>query len=170
MIRQGALKDERGLTLVELAILMIIMGMIFAIAIPAFISGVGLVENRKVDSATNQVAAHLRHANNQATNRLADSDFTTPDPTPPVEDPPVVPLSTYEIGPAGAVASDRLPKGTQIATATNIKFMADGSVQVVSGPPAVDGTITITVRSSNDAANNHTIQINTTTSRIKVVP
>jgi Tfp pilus assembly protein FimT len=165
--RQGALEDERGFTLVELAILMIIMGIIFAIAIPAFISGVGVVESRKVDSATNQVAAHLRHANSQATNRLAYSDFTTPDPTPPVG---VVPLSTYEIGPAGAVASDMLPNGTQIATATNIKFMANGSVQVVSGPPAVDGTITITVRSSNDAANNHTIQINTTTSRIKVVP
>jgi type II secretory pathway pseudopilin PulG len=165
--RQTAWEDERGFTLVELAILMIIMGLIFAIAIPSFISGVGVIESRKVDSATNQVAADLRHAHSQATNRLAASTFVTPAGTVPAG---VVPLSTYEIGPAGTLDFDRLPNGTQIAAATNITFKTDGSAQVVSGTPAVGGTITITVRSSKDAANNHTIQINTTTSRIKVVP
>jgi prepilin-type N-terminal cleavage/methylation domain-containing protein len=164
--RQGALGDEHGFTLVELTIVIIIMGLVFAIASSSWL---GAIESRKVDTATNQVAADLRLANTQATNRLADSNFTTPDPTPP-DPPPGVPLSTYEVGPAGAVASDKLPEGTQIGTATNIKFTANGSAQVISGPAAAGGIITITVRSSNDAANNHTIQINTTTSRIKVVP
>ena len=164
MSRQGALEDERGFTLVEVIITIILMGLVFAIASSAWL---GAIESRKVDSATRQVAADLRLANTQATNRLRDSDFTTPDPTPPGG---VFLLSTYEVGPAGAVASDKLPEGTQIATATNIKFTANGSAQVISGPPAVGGTITITVRSSNNALNNHTIQINTTTSRIKVVP
>jgi Tfp pilus assembly protein FimT len=81
--RQTAWEDERGFTLVELAILMIIMGLIFAIAIPSFISGVGVIESRKVDSATNQVAADLRHAHSQATNRLAASTFVTPAGTVP---------------------------------------------------------------------------------------
>jgi prepilin-type N-terminal cleavage/methylation domain-containing protein len=164
MIRQGALEDERGFTLAEVMVVIVMMSIVAAMAIYTWF---GAVESRRVDSATNQVAADLRLANTQATNRLADSDFTTPDPTPPGG---VVPLSTYEIGAAGAVASDRLPEGTQIAAATNIKFMANGSAQVISGPAPVNGTITITVRSSNNAENNHTIQINTTTSRIKVVP
>ena len=166
MTKQGALDDERGFTLVEVTIVIIIMGVVFAIASSAWL---GAIESRKVDTATNQVAADLRLANTQATNRLADSNFTTPDPTPP-DPPPGVPLSTYEVGPAVEVASDRLPDGTQIATATTIRFKANGSAQVISGPAAAGGIITITVRSSKDAANNHTIQINTTTSRIKVVP
>ncbi len=164
MTKQGALEEERGFSLVELTIVITLMGIVFAIASSAWL---GAIESRKVDTATNQVAADLRLANTQATNRLADSNFTTPDPTPPVG---VVPLSTYEVGPAGAVASDRLPEGIQIAAATNIKFTANGSAQVISGPAAAGGIITITVRSSNDAANNQTIQINTTTSRIKVGP
>ena len=165
MSRQWALDEDRGFTLVELTVIIIIMGLVFAIASSAWL---GAIESRKVDTATNQVAADLRLANTQATNRLADSNFTTPDPTPPVG---VVPLSTYEVGPAGAVASDKAPEGTQIAAATNIKFKANGSAQVVSGPPAdASGKITMTVRSSNNAASNHEIWINTTTSRIKVVP
>ena len=164
MRRQGPWKDERGFTLVEVLIVIVIMGIVLAIATSSWF---GAVESRKVDSATNQVAADLRLAHSQATNRLADSDFTTPDPTPPVG---AVPLSTYELGPAGAVGSDRLPDGTQIVAATNIRFKADGSVQVMSGPAAAGGIIMITVRSSKDATNNHAIRIYTTTSRIEVVP
>jgi prepilin-type N-terminal cleavage/methylation domain-containing protein len=172
---QGALDDERGFTLVELTVVIIMMGLLFAIASSFWL---GAIESRKVDTATNQVAADLRLANTQATNRLTDSDFTTPADTIPDTVPDEVvprleeyPLSTYEVGPAGALAFDWLPEGTQIATATTVRFKANSSVQVISGPPAdANGIITITVRSSNDAANNHTIQINTTTSRIKVVP
>jgi prepilin-type N-terminal cleavage/methylation domain-containing protein len=162
--QQGALEDERGFTLIEVTIVIIIMGIVFAIASSAWL---GAIESRKVDTATNQVAADLRLANTQATNRLADSDFITPDPTPPGG---VVPLSTYEVGPAGAVASDKLPEGTQIAAATRVRFKANGSAQVVSGPAAVGSIITITVRSSTDVNNNHAIKINTVTSRIRVDP
>ena len=174
MRRQEALEDERGFTLVEVTIVIIIMGLVFAIASSAWLGAIG---SRKVDTATNQVAADLRLANTQATNRLTDSTFVTEAGTIPDTVPDEVvprleeyPLSTYEVGPAGALAFDWLPEGTQIATATNIVFKANGSAQVVSGPAAAGGIITITVRSSNDAANSHTIQINTTTSRIKVVP
>src|SRR5688500_10013131 len=111
MSKQGALEaleDERGFTLVEVTVVIIMMGLVFAIAIATF-DWSDVIGSRKVNTATNQVAADLRLANTQATNRLADSNFITPDPTPPVG---VVPLSTYEVGPAGAVASDKLPEGT----------------------------------------------------------
>jgi type II secretory pathway pseudopilin PulG len=146
-----------------LVLVILLMGVVLAIASSSWL---GAIQSRKVDSATNQVASDLRFAHSQATNRLADSNFTTPDPTPPAG---AVPLSTYEIGPAGAVASDRLPSGSQISVATNIKFKADGTAEVVSGPAPVGGFITVTVRSSTDATKNHDIQINTATSRVRVV-
>jgi prepilin-type N-terminal cleavage/methylation domain-containing protein len=174
MRRQETLEDERGFTLVEVTIVIIIMGLVFAIASSAWLRAIA---DRKVDTATNQVAADLRLANTQATNRLADSTFVTPASTIPDTVPPEIrprlvqyPLSTYEVGPAGDLAFDWLPEGTQIAAATTIKFKSNGSAQVMSGPAAAGGNITITVRSSNNAANNNTIQINTTTSRIKVAP
>jgi|SRR5215217_6041863 len=164
MSRQGALEDERGFTLVELTIVILLMGIVSAIASSMWF---GAIESRKVDSATNQVAADLRLAHSQATNRLADSFFVTPAGTVPVG---VDPLATYDIGPTGTLAFDKLPEGTKISVATNIKFKSDVTAEVVSGPPPVGGIITITVRSSEDPNNNHTIQINTTTSRIQVVP
>ena len=177
MTKQGALEDERGFTLVELTVVIIMMGLLFAIASSSWL---GAIQSRKVDTATNQVAADLRLANTQATNRLADSTFVTPAGTIPDTVPDEVvprleeyPLSTYEVGPAGALAFDWLPEGTQIAAATNIRFKANGSAQVVSDPPADESdTITMTVGLSQDPNEepNHTIQINTTTSRIKVVP
>ena len=67
MSRQGALEDERGFTLVEVMLLLFIMGIVFAIASSTWF---GVVESRRVDSATNQLAADLRQAHTRATNRL----------------------------------------------------------------------------------------------------
>ena len=158
MSRQEAWKDERGFTLAELLITIVIMGIVLAIA---SFSWVGAIESRRVDSATNQVTVDLRTAHSRATNRLVDYSFVAPASAVP---PGVDPLSTYETGPTdGTLVFNKLPDGTQI-TATNIKFKGDGSAQVVSGANP------ITVGSSKDAANNHTIDINIATSRIKVVP
>ena len=64
---QGAWRDERGFTLVEVLITIILMGILFAIASSMLF---GVVESRRVDSATNQLAADLRLAHTRATNRL----------------------------------------------------------------------------------------------------
>jgi len=67
--RKRDLEDERGFTLVELMLVILIMGIVFAIASSTWF---GAIESRKADSATNQVLADLRHANSKATNRLED--------------------------------------------------------------------------------------------------
>jgi prepilin-type N-terminal cleavage/methylation domain-containing protein len=157
MIRQGAWEDEQGFTLVEVMVVVIMMGIVFAIASSTWFN---VVEGRQVDSATNQVAADLRLAHSRATNKLADYNFVAPSTTLPAG---VDPLSTYQTGPTGTLVLNRLPDGTQIAAATTIVFKADGSAQITGANP-------ITVRSSSDTSINHTIEINTTTSRIQVVP
>src|SRR5215204_3879490 len=126
MSPQGAWEDERGFTLIEVLVTIILMGIVFAIASSTWFK---VVESRRVDSATNQVVADLRLAHTQATNHLTDSSFVVPaDPVPAGVDP----LSTYQIGPAGDIETRTLPGDdqgtpeTKILDATNIVFKSDG--------------------------------------------
>lgn len=64
---RGLIESELGFTLPELSIVIVLMGLVFAVASPAWF---GVVESRRVDSATNQVASDLRLAHSAATNRL----------------------------------------------------------------------------------------------------
>ncbi len=152
--------DERGFTLPEVLITTILLGILFTIATSTWF---GVIESRNVDSATNQVAADLRLAHTQATNRLADHRFIVPaNPVPAGFDP----LSTYQIGPTGGTLATRtLPEGTQIAAATTLTFKSNGSSEVTSGAASP-----ITVRASNDATNDHTIEFNLATSRVEIDP
>jgi type IV fimbrial biogenesis protein FimT len=153
MSLQEAWEDERGFTLAEVMVTIIIMGIIFAIASSSWF---GVVEGRRVDSATNQLASDLRLAHTKATNRLANHSIVVATPNSP----------TYQIGPTGGTLATRtLPEGTGIADATTIVFKSNGEAEVTSGAGSP-----ITVRSSNDATENHTIEFNTMTSRIKIVP
>ena len=154
MSRQGALEDERGFTLAELLITIVIMGIVFAIASSSWFKA---VESRRVDSGTHQVAADLRLAHTQATNRLTDYSFIVL----------AGPSSTYQIGPTGGtLVTKTLPEETQIASATNIVFKANGEAEVQPG----GAPSPITVESSKDTTNNHTVEFNNVTSRIKIVP
>src|SRR5215211_1758289 len=73
MRRQGALEDESGITLVELTMVIILMGLVFAIANSMWFRA---IEARRVDSATNQLTADLRQAHTRAINRLANQTVT----------------------------------------------------------------------------------------------
>jgi prepilin-type N-terminal cleavage/methylation domain-containing protein len=150
---RGVWDEERGFTLPEILVTVILMGILFGIATSTWF---GVVESRRVDSATNQLAADLRLAHTQATNRLANHSIVVA----------AANSSTYEIGPTGGTLATRtLPDVTQIAAATTIVFRSNGDAVVTSGAGSP-----ITVRSSNDTTNDHTIEFNTTTSRIKIVP
>ncbi len=61
--------DERGFTLQELLVTIVIMGILAAIGVASWL---GLVEERRVESAANQVAADMRLAHSRATNQLTD--------------------------------------------------------------------------------------------------
>src|SRR5215203_7328523 len=73
MSRQVALEDERGFTLIEVMITIIIMGIVFSIASSTWF---GAIESRRVDDGTNRLAADLRHAHSRAINRLAPQTVT----------------------------------------------------------------------------------------------
>lgn len=149
--RHGFWQSERGFTLPEMIIVIVLMGIVLAIASSSWF---GMVESRRVDSAANQVASDLRLAHTRATNRLADW--------------PVVfnaGASTYEIGPAGSSSTRTLSDGSRVATTVTLTFKADGSV--TASPGSVSS---IRVEAENNSSKFHTIEFNTATSRVKVVP
>src|SRR5215203_1541283 len=133
MNRQGAWKDERGFTLIEVMITIVIMVIVLAIATSSWFKA---VESRRVDSATNQVVADLRLAHTQATNRLIDTSFVVPSAD----------SSTYQVGPPGDLDTMTLPGDdqgtpkTKILAATTITFHAEGGAEI---DPAGDINITV---------------------------
>jgi prepilin-type N-terminal cleavage/methylation domain-containing protein len=170
--RQGAWTNERGFTLVEVLLTIVVMGIVLTIASSSWF---GAIESRRVDSATNQVVADLRLAHTQATNRLSDSTFRTPAVPVPGG---VAPLSTYQVGPTGELDTKVLLKSddqgdqetapqAEFPTATTIVFKADGSAQSAL---AAGGEVSIKVRSTKDTKKCRTIKVNTTTSRVTAGP
>jgi prepilin-type N-terminal cleavage/methylation domain-containing protein len=159
--RYEAWRDERGFTLIEVMVTIIIMGIVFAIASSAWF---GFVESRRVDSATNQVVADLRLAHAQATNRLTDTAFVAPAVSSPADP------STYQVGPTGAPETMALPSSdqgtptTKILGATNIIFKPSGGATTPAG--GAPGDITV---ASIDGDPSHVIRINPITSRVQVV-
>jgi type II secretory pathway pseudopilin PulG len=145
----GSWQSERGFSVIELMIIIILMGIVFAIASSSWI---GAVEGRRVTSATNQMVADLRQAHTSATNRLANHEVRLTDNS-----------STYQVGPPAALETYTLPDDTKVDTpgaTLNIAFKPDGST--TSG-----ALITFNV-SSADGNPNHTITINHITSKVEV--
>ena len=167
MSRQGALDDESGFTLVELTIVIILMGVVFAVASSTWF---GAIESRKVDSATNQLAADLRQAHTRATNRLADqtvtlstesSEYTITIRSEDTDD-------DLDDAPDEEVVTDDLDDCDDedvvvVNTDASVLFSADGSAVVTGANP-------IRVESKKDDTKYHEIDINTTTSRIEIDP
>ena len=140
---------DNGFTLPEVLIVIVLLALVFAIATSTWF---GVVESRRVDSATNQMVSDLRLAHTRATNRLANWRIELDPGT-----------RNYRIGPSGGTLSTRsLPEGTKLTTAVSIvEFKPDGEAQLTGS-----GEITVAA-DDNDPA--HVVQINTATSRVRVV-
>ena len=156
MSRQGAWEDERGFTLAELLVTIVIMGLVFSIV--AFSSWGGWMEGRQVDSATNQLAADLRQAHSKAINRLVPQTVTLTDGS-----------SQYTVTGAGTFDLDEDPDEDVVVIDTtapveDIVFKGDGSATLPGDAP----TLTLTV-SPADGDPSHEIEINAATSRVQVV-
>jgi type IV fimbrial biogenesis protein FimT len=145
----GFRESERGFTLVEVIITIVLLGILLAIASSTWS---GVVESRRVDSATNQMVSDLRLAHTSATNRLANWRVELDPDT-----------GNYRMGPSGGTLSSRsLEEGTKLATAvTAVEFKPNGEAQITGS-----GSITV---AANDGNPTHEIQINTLNSRIRVV-
>jgi prepilin-type N-terminal cleavage/methylation domain-containing protein len=149
----GFWQSERGFSLMEVLYVIIIMGIVMTAGMSIWL---GAIESRKVDSATNQLVADLRQAHTRAINRLAvqtvtltagNSEYTVPGGT------------TYDLD------NDPDEDVISVAAASTIVFTADGEAQVTGA--GLEGN-PITVRVTNNAVKNHTIEINPITSRIEV--
>jgi type IV fimbrial biogenesis protein FimT len=162
--RWGSWQHEHGFTLVEVMTTIILLGIVLGIATSTWF---GVVEGRRVDSATNQVVADLRLAHTQAKNGLTDTSFVVPADAVPAG---VDPLSTYQVGPPEDIETMTLPGDdqgtpkTKIGVATTITFNSDGRAEI---DPA--GNITVTTTDGDPDDPFHDINVNTVTSRVKVV-
>ena len=169
MSHQGALEDERGFTLIEVIITILLMGIVFAIASSMWF---GAIDSRRVDSGTNRLAADLRHAHSRAINRLepqtvtllnaGSSKYTMTGVTDPID------LDDFPDAGDDVVVPDA---GLSVAFCSNGSAEIPPNATVCSAAPSgAPTTITVGLPPDPTQEPNHTIQINPITSRIRVVP
>jgi prepilin-type N-terminal cleavage/methylation domain-containing protein len=146
--------DEWGFTLPELLVVIAILGILLAIAMGSWL---GVVEGRRVDSATNQLVSDLRLAHTSATNQLASWEVRT-----------VAGSGTYQLvrltPPTEQATTRTLPDGTEMGTTLTVRFAPDGSAATVAG----SGT-QVSV-ASDDGSPSRIIQYVPATSRVRALP
>ena len=184
-------KDEWGFTLPEVLVTVLLMGIIFSVAT---FSWLGLIESRRVTSATNQLAADLRLAHGSSTNQLATWRVVLiPDQAGPEQGADYL---LIKLDPAGNIvasstASRTLPDNVKIVKPADnllddpilrvlytsaglldstkpsrtLEFNADGAMQTYSPPAAANKDL---VQVSVDGDPIGDVRFKEATSRIKV--
>jgi prepilin-type N-terminal cleavage/methylation domain-containing protein len=179
-------QSERGFTLPEVLIVIVLMGILFAIASSTWF---GVVESRRVDSATNQLVSDLRLAHTKSTNQLATWQVVlNPDRADETAgaDYSLVKLDSAGNPVAGSEIPGTLPDNVRLNSPSllpvggtrGIQFAADGSASAVGtlnlgaagtdGCPAGTPTTGPRIRVTVDNSPMHCITFNTTTSRIQI--
>jgi prepilin-type N-terminal cleavage/methylation domain-containing protein len=161
----GFWQSERGFTLVEVMVVIIVMVVLATIAMSVWWP---VVESRRVDSATNQMASELNRAHTSATNRLEDWKVDLR--------PPGDPSNNYRIGPCEAdpcVGAPLPPPSRSLEERTefppgmagvSVVFHPNGEAEFFGAAGNV-----IQVRSAEDDGDPcHEIEVNPVTSRIEV--
>jgi prepilin-type N-terminal cleavage/methylation domain-containing protein len=159
--RHGVWEEERGFTLIEVISTIVVMGVLVAIASSTWF---GLVEDRRVDSATNQMVSELHFAHTSATNRLEDWKVD------------LQPNSrTYRIGACTdqGVCAAPLSSASErsLEERTQIRPSGGGMVQRVVFEPNGDAQITGAGRiriAAEDGSPCHEIEVNEATSTVRV--
>jgi prepilin-type N-terminal cleavage/methylation domain-containing protein len=182
-------QSERGFTFVEVMTTIIIMGILATVAMSFWF---GVVEGRRVDSATNQVVSDLRLAHTSATTRLGTATFVFSN-TGAVVTCNGVSADYCLVRPTGAGTESipgNLPDRTEMTSpnlladilggpTSTIEFAADGSAEglgtlgLVAGvtdncPPGTPAGVPRIQIASDDGNPAHCITFNPATSRIEI--
>jgi prepilin-type N-terminal cleavage/methylation domain-containing protein len=158
-----ARRDERGFTLPEVLVVIAILGILLAIGI---IIWLGILEQRRVDAAINQLTADMRLAHTRATNQLVPWRVILAPGNPNYE------LRKMTSPPETVQRS--LPEGTKLFSTTAdpssptpfIEFNPDGTLYVVSGP---NGNVTVSSAAADEDPKRRATYFSAT-SRIRVDP
>jgi len=138
-------RDERGFTLPEVMVVIAILGILIAIGV---IIWLGILEQRRVDAAANQLASDLRLAHTRATNQLTDWRVVL---TPGMADYSMIRLNgPYpQVSPptVAETVNRSLPGGTKVFSVSNPADPSDGQLVV----PSIAGT-TRTIEFSPDGS------------------
>ncbi len=187
--QNGFLCNEWGFTLAEVLMVIVVMGIVMGIATSSWI---GIVESRRVTSATNQFAADMRLAHTSATNRLGTAKVVFSNTGAAVTCNGVA-ADYCLVMPLGAGDESKprsLPDGT-VATSPNlladpgggaistIEFAANGSAKTLGTLGSVTGVTDTCPAStpsgvpkikvaSDDGDPVHCITVNPSTSRIRI--
>jgi prepilin-type N-terminal cleavage/methylation domain-containing protein len=159
--RQRVWQHEHGFTLMEVMITILIMGIVFAIASSTWF---GVVESRRVDSATNQVVSELHLAHTRATNRLENWEVDLR--------PPGDPANAYRIGSCVDPCGAPLPPPSRSLEERTMFPPGMSGVRIVfksNGEAEIDGLAGNIQVAAEDGSPCHEIEVEETTSRIKVV-
>jgi prepilin-type N-terminal cleavage/methylation domain-containing protein len=160
--RQGALEDERGFTLVEVIVTIILMSIVLSIASSFWFE---VVESRRVDSATNQMVSELRRAHTSSTNRLKDWKVDLQANSGAYRIGPCVDQGVCAV-PLPLASEYSLEEGTEVQPSGG--GMVNGVVFEPNGEAQITGAGKIRI-AAEDGAPCHEIEINELTSRIRVV-
>ena len=179
-------RDERGFTLPELLVVILIMGILFAIAT---VSWQNVIRDRQVTSASNQLLADMRLAHSGASNQLADYRIVYNSAGNQVTCGTATGSYCFvKLDSAGSPVQNTprtLPDGTKIlGTNVNLssalaalfpgsdralEFNADGSAEAVSGyvPSAQEPDPTVRVGSASDSSRLRRISVTLATSKVR---